>query len=104
VNFPSSKQFRPVKKQGSENMKISGWDCDFDFWSKFSIIANSLIFINCNIYFETSLGKLFNSCCSLKKTATKINKTENTQVKMLWTEFKLDKTGSVLQQPICYGA
>jgi hypothetical protein len=31
----------------------------------------------------------------------KINKPETLYA---WTEFKSDKTGSVLQQPICYGA
>jgi hypothetical protein len=38
VNFPSSngsKQFRPVGKQDSESMKISGWDCDFDLGQNF---------------------------------------------------------------------
>ena len=39
--FPSSKQFRPLGKRGSENMKISGWDCDFDSWSKFSILLTT---------------------------------------------------------------
>ena len=39
--FSSSKQFRPVEKRGSENMKISGWDCDFDSWSKFSILLTA---------------------------------------------------------------
>ena len=63
MNFPSSKKFRPLEKQGSENMKISSWDCDFDSWSKIFHIANSLIFINCNIYFEISSGqdRYFNS-------------------------------------------
>jgi hypothetical protein len=65
----------------------------FRFLVEIFHIANSLIFINSNIYFEISL-----------LAAYKINKLKLTQVKMLWTEFKSDKTGSVLQQPICYGA
>ena len=30
-----------VGKRGSENMKISGWDCDFDSCSKFSILLTA---------------------------------------------------------------
>ena len=37
-NFSSSEQFRPVGKWGSENMKR---DCDFDSWSKFSILLTA---------------------------------------------------------------